>query len=979
MLPVQIEVPVSRGDFGYAPERRDETIPPTCQRLILLSDRHPRRAAMLAQRVLRRLRTDDPLMRAWVAYTLGWALLRWQRPDAARPYIAEAQDAFQRQGAALGALYCRHAELLADMQQLSRADLGADFVALTNAYLQYGAAVDAARAQLDHVRLLVFLVRPLDAAALLETIAPLAETLPEHEQVRLLFLQGLVANLRSEYVRASDLLQQAEQGFLRLGHRPSQVRCWFNQAWVLLRQERLDAALELYRRAEQQFGALDLPLDLALCAKNIGLAQIISGTYDQALLATVTALDGFVRLRRQSDIGGCHLHLGNIYVYTGCWDAALARYQQAEACYTATGLLGQQLVIRRNRALVYQAQGRCAEAQDLLAEIEGQAWALGSRADVAEIWNLQAILLADQYMIDEALQRYAQAQDLFLQLGTAPGAAECQLERGWLLLRRGDIAHAQAELAAAAPLLLQHPHHSWRADYGLGRCAALQGKPHQALEHYRRASQVVAQLRQRLANEEISSSLYILAAELHADAIQLAAACGSVMLLLELHEGARALVLQHQLAAHAGTPGSRPPADPSVLPHELRALLQQDLSQPESLTTTLAESAQLIQHIHRHSRPWSARHNQSASPLEATFDYRQVREQLSQAYGNEWTSLIYILNGENLSIIVLTPYGITLEETPYDPALQRLIGRAIQPIYRDHTYRDFAYIQRKSLRPWDTLQSLADRLIPAAAAARLHSDHRLLIVPTGPLHLIPWALLRMPSGWLSDSAIIQLMPSLTIYQILAARQPSSASAALLIGCSTFDSHTPALPAVREELCMVADRWPGPKVLLQDEQATCGAVLQRSRDGDLLNYGLVHLASHAWLVPTHGQLAHIKLSDGDLALLDVAGLRLNGALVTLSACDGAAADVLQGEEVLSISWALLAAGASAVLASFFALDDDDVLRFMAVFYDALQLHRDAATALAYTQRALGSGYPEGDLEDPRLWGSFVLIGERRFDE
>jgi len=147
---------------------------------------------------------------------------------------------------------------------------------------------------------------------------------------------------------------------------------------------------------------------------------------------------------------------------------------------------------------------------------------------------------------------------------------------------------------------------------------------------------------------------------------------------------------------------------------------------------------------------------------------------------------------------------------------------------------------------------------------------------------------------------------------------------------------------------------------------------------LLDYGLLHLASHAWLVPTHGLAAHIKLADGDLALLEVAGLRLNSALVTLSACDGAVADILQGEEVLSLSWALLAAGASAVLASFFALDDSAVLRFMGVFYDALRQHQDAAAALAFAQRALIGGYPEGVPEDPRLWGSFVLIGERRFD-
>jgi CHAT domain-containing protein/tetratricopeptide (TPR) repeat protein len=924
MLAVHIHHSTSRDGANQVPVRQEDAIPPICRRLMHLADRNPRRATACAQRVLQHLQTNDPILQAWATYTLGWALLCWERPDAARAYLADAHSAFQAQGAWFGVLRCRHAELLADMLQLTRADLGSDFVALTTTYLQHGAPAEAAQAQLDHARLLIALGRSHDAAALLEAVAPLVGELSPLEHTRLQFLQGIVANLLSEYSRATELLGQAEQGFARLRHRPERIRCWFYQAWVLLRQERLDEALALYRRAEEQFGCLDLPLDLALCAKNIGWALMIRGAYDQALLATLTALAGFIRLKRQSDIGGCQLHLGNIYVYTGCWEAALACYRRAETIYVTTGLIGLQLIVRRNQAMVYREQKRYSDAQELLAVVEGQAWALGNRAEVAEIWCLQATLLADQHLIDEALQRYHQAQDLFMQLRTIPGAAECQLERGWLFLRQGAVAQAQTEFAAAAPLLQQHPH-----------------------------------------------------PQLHTDAIQLATASGAVLLLLELHEGARALVLQHELAAHLRFQGDDEQVEPTILPHELSDQLLQDPGQPEAYAefqTMLATSTRLVQSMHRQAQIWNA---EQPSPLEATFDYQLMREQLNAAYGDEWTTLVYILNGDMLVITALTPQGVTLEQTPYDAAFQRLVTRAIQPMYRDLTYRDFPYLQGQTLRSWETLRLLADRLIPAAVSARLHPAHRLLVVPAGPLHLIPWALLRIQTGWLAEGAIIQLIPSLTIYQLLAARQQNSTNTALLIGCSTFDTLAMALPAVREELCMVAERWPGTSVLLQDAQATRGALLQRSRDGELRNYGLIHLASHAWLMPTQGHAAHIKLSDGNLALLEIAGLRLNGALVILSACDGAAADILQGEEILSLSWALLAAGASAVLASFFALEDSAVIRFMGVFYDTLRQHQDAASALAFAQRALTGGYPEGVPEDPRLWGSFVLIGERRF--
>ena len=87
---------------------------------------------------------------------------------------------------------------------------------------------------------------------------------------------------------------------------------------------------------------------------------------------------------------------------------------------------------------------------------------------------------------------------------------------------------------------------------------------------------------------------------------------------------------------------------------------------------------------------------------------------------------------------------------------------------------------------------------------------------------------------------------------------------------------------------------------------------------------------------------------------------------LSACDGAAADVLPGEEVLSLSWALLAAGARAVLASLWPVDDQTVVALIEQFYTALRQHNDVARALAEAQRAiLGAG--------PATWGSFVVAG------
>jgi CHAT domain-containing protein len=83
------------------------------------------------------------------------------------------------------------------------------------------------------------------------------------------------------------------------------------------------------------------------------------------------------------------------------------------------------------------------------------------------------------------------------------------------------------------------------------------------------------------------------------------------------------------------------------------------------------------------------------------------------------------------------------------------------------------------------------------------------------------------------------------------------------------------------------------------------------------------------------------------LEEIAGLRPGGCLVVLSACDGAAADMLPGEELLSLSWSFLVGGASGVVASLWRNEDADARHFMALFYTELQIYKDPAVALART--------------------------------
>jgi len=61
--------------------------------------------------------------------------------------------------------------------------------------------------------------------------------------------------------------------------------------------------------------------------------------------------------------------------------------------------------------------------------------------------------------------------------------------------------------------------------------------------------------------------------------------------------------------------------------------------------------------------------------------------------------------------------------------------------------------------------------------------------------------------------------------------------------------------------------------------------------------VVHLAAHGEARLDNPLFAHVNLADGQLSMVDVFNLRLDGALVTLSACETGRSAVVGGDELV----------------------------------------------------------------------------------
>ena len=105
--------------------------------------------------------------------------------------------------------------------------------------------------------------------------------------------------------------------------------------------------------------------------------------------------------------------------------------------------------------------------------------------------------------------------------------------------------------------------------------------------------------------------------------------------------------------------------------------------------------------------------------------------------------------------------------------------------------------------------------------------------------------------------------------------------------------------------------------------------------------------------------------------EIVNLPLHAELVTLSACQTGIGSTEGEAGVVSLERAFLTAGARAVVASLWNVEDHSTSALMKSFYSHLAQHEDKAAALAHAKRDLLNHY--GDIS-PYHWAGFLMIGD-----
>ncbi|MDY0110919.1 MAG: CHAT domain-containing protein [Candidatus Krumholzibacteria bacterium] len=260
-------------------------------------------------------------------------------------------------------------------------------------------------------------------------------------------------------------------------------------------------------------------------------------------------------------------------------------------------------------------------------------------------------------------------------------------------------------------------------------------------------------------------------------------------------------------------------------------------------------------------------------------------------------------------------------------------------------------------------------------------QHRhVILAPDGALNLVPLAGLRLsparqsvPSKSAPTPVYSRVPAAAVLARLRPVRGERTAAAGRILALNEPEARRESLSGAQYETDWLARRFAA-----VDREVSQRGSIDETWPSILAPYGVLHFAMHSSTddrSPWRSAVTLARNTSGDgpfsVCASEIADSMLPARLVVLSCCESARGRVLSGEGVQGLASAFLAAGARAVLATLWPVDDAVTARFMKVFYSALAEGQTVAGAVARAQAALKNG---SLTSHPFYWSGFVLIGD-----
>jgi CHAT domain-containing protein len=246
---------------------------------------------------------------------------------------------------------------------------------------------------------------------------------------------------------------------------------------------------------------------------------------------------------------------------------------------------------------------------------------------------------------------------------------------------------------------------------------------------------------------------------------------------------------------------------------------------------------------------------------------------------------------------------------------------------------------------------------------------RLVVVPSGPLHVLPFAALDDGRGPLPARFALSSLPSLNALRLLGAPPPvpragarGKAAEPSILSLAWSGAERPLSFAPRESEA-VHEAYGAAVRVLRGAEATPAALAAAAPGADV-----IHVASHARYDADAPLLSALELHQGELRLVEVLGLKLKASLVVLSACETGLGHLDGADGILGLHQAFLLAGARRTISSLFRVSDLGSALLMKHLFRGLARGLPVDEALRAAQNVVRRRFPH-----PAFWAGFRLDG------
>lgn len=345
-----------------------------------------------------------------------------------------------------------------------------------------------------------------------------------------------------------------------------------------------------------------------------------------------------------------------------------------------------------------------------------------------------------------------------------------------------------------------------------------------------------------------------------------------------------------------------------------------------------------------------------------------------QALPQDTVVLYYIQNAEDCWLVSVASVEVKTFKLAKVEVLAQKIELFIQAIERGE----------------EAPVELSELLFPAPIHTELSQAGRLVIVPTGSLHALPFAALPIQFGGrrgsLSDHMPIvgvHSLKSLTsqndqveVNDIALFADPMFArehgeSALSDERYRSWTGTLSRLPWTAKEVEYIKTNLPSIKCHTYTGSEATRTNLMRK---EVRESTILHIASHGYFssyMPDVVGIAFTPEAESDtgfLALSDLFSAKFANSLVVISGCETGVGSYVEGEGYLSMSRGFLAEGVTTVISTLWPVSDRASALFMKAFYRSLSNNGSPMRVLSEAQRELKTN-PR--YKAPLYWAGYLL--------